>query len=318
MGRSRKLGLVALALALSCVGSLAVAQRHTAGYAWADPDWRFTHHDRPIKVVLLAGSIGASPNRPYPRLLHEWCENVEVRNLSQVGHGAPQLASRFRSEVLENPNVPIRAPGTEVWLMFGGGMNSVGAPHRTNRAIRRTFELAHRRGVRVVSLSLTPWGDDGDDDERWEGGRALHALKATRNVVGFQLGRLSPAEALGQFARERSNPGQGWSDAERPDVVVDLYDSPLRDRDAEPWPLDDVRRKIERDARWRASVSELSDAEREARLEADARLMASAPRWFLRREYRGFDHIHPNPAGHQVIAETICPRLPESWGCRCP
>lgn len=65
-------------------------------------------------------------------------------------------------------------------------------------------------------------------------------------------------------------------------------------------------------------MAELSDEEREARLAEDARLMSSAPRWFLRREYRGFDHIHPNPAGHQVIAETICPRLPESWGCQCP
>ena len=36
------------------------------------------------------------------------------------------------------------------------------------------------------------------------------------------------------------------------------------------------------------------------------------------REYRGFDHVHPNRDGHRVIAETACPQLPPSWGCHCP
>ncbi|HJL18130.1 MAG TPA: hypothetical protein RMH99_20875 [Sandaracinaceae bacterium LLY-WYZ-13_1] len=315
------------ALALVVVGVLVLTpaeapaqQRRTAGYAWDDPRWRFTHHDRPVKVVLLAGSIGAYRDRPYGRLLHEWCENAEIRNLSQVGQGAPQLLSRFRSEVLSNPRVPLGAPNAEVWLLFGGGLNSVGLPHRTNRAVRRMFLLAHRRNVRVVAMTLTPWGDDGSDDERWADGRALHALRSTRTVVDFILGQASPREALGPFRRERRNvaPDGPWQPSERPDVAIDLYDSRLRARSATPWPLEDVRRMVEGDAAWRRRHAELDDAAREEALEADARFLSQAPRWFLRPEYRGFDHIHPNRAGHRVIAETACPRLPESWGCRCP
>jgi hypothetical protein len=312
--------LLAAVAVLSVASAVPAQQPRTAGYAWPNPRWRFTHRDRPVKVVLLAGSIGAYRNRPYGRLIHEWCENAEIRNLSRVGQGAPQLLSRFRSEVLASPNVPIGAPGVELWLLFGGGLNSVGLPNRTNRAMRNLFALAHRRGFRVVAMTLTPWGDDGSDDERWEGARALHALRSTRSVVDFVMGRLAPREALGPFAEQRRGvaPEAPWLEAERPDVAIDLYDSPLRHRDAEPWPLPETRERLERSAWWRRRTAELDEAARERRLEADARFLAQAPRWFLRPEYRGFDHIHPNRAGHRVIAETACPELPESWGCRCP
>lgn len=284
-----------------------------------DPGWRFTLRDRRVKVVLLAGSIGAFRDQPYGRLLHDWCENAEIRNLSQVGQGAPALFSRFRDDVIDNPNVPVGAPNTEMWLLFGGGLNSVGMPQRTNRSISSLFELAHRRRIGVVAMTLTPWGSREDRD-RWSGARALHVLRSTRSVVDFVLGRSNPLEALGAYARERRgvDPDAPWRDQEQPDVAIDLYDSRLRDRNAAAWPIDEVRAELERDPAWQRSVARLSAEERAARLEADARTLAEAPRWFLRPEYRGFDHIHPNRAGHRVIAETVCPRLPESWGCSCP
>ncbi len=315
---SRGAALVALALACGLAAGALAQNRQTAGYAWDDPDWRFQLHDRHVKVILLAGSIGAFRDMPYGRLLHEWCGNAEIRNLSQVGQGAPQLFSRFRDEVLENPNVPVGSRNLEMWLLFGGGLNSVGVPQRTNRSIAQLFALAHRRRFGVVAMTLTPWGSREDRD-RWSGARGLHVLRSTRSVVDFVLGRSTPREALGPLVRERrGDPDAPWLDAERPDVAIDLYDSALRDRNAQALPIAEVREELARDPAWQRAVEELAPAEREARLEADARTLAQAPRWFLRPEYRGFDHIHPNRAGHRVIAETLCPRLPESWGCQCP
>jgi lysophospholipase L1-like esterase len=46
-------------------------------------------------------------------------------------------------------------------------------------------------------------------------------------------------------------------------------------------------------------------------------MLADLPRWYLRKDLRSFDHIHPNEKGHAIIAETMCPKLPESWGCTC-
>jgi len=315
---------IALAMASALVATIAVAQgggsRRTAGYAWDDPQWRFTHHDRPVKVVLLAGSIGAYRDRPYGALLHQWCANAEIRNISRVGYGAPQLLSHFTESVLHNPNVPIGAPNHEMWLLYGGGLNSIGSYTRTNYATNRLFALAHRRGFSVVGMTLTPWGEQGGDDARWQGGSALTALSHTRRAVDFVLGRLGPRAALGQFADRRQGVSAEapWTAAERPDVTVDLYDSRLRNRAAEPWPLEEVRDRIRAFPRWRLMHHDLTEAQRAEQLEVDARFLAEAPRWFLRREYRGFDHIHPNRAGHRVIAETACPRLPESWGCQCP
>lgn len=315
--------MAGIGAALLALASAASAQpTRSAGYAWDDPEWRFTHHDRPVKVVLLAGSIGAFRNRPYGVLIHNACSNAEVRNLSQVGAGAPQLLTRFQHEVVENPNVPRGARGLELWLLFGGGLNSVGAVTRTNFAMNRLFVMAHHHGIRVAALTLTPWGDSGEDDERWRDGRALHALRSTRRVVDYVLGRSTPEDALGPFARRRPRgvaADAPWTPAERPDVAIDLYDAPaLRDATATPWTIEDAQRRIERDSRWRTETASLSQAARDVRLAEDARFLSEAPRHFLRSEFRSFDHIHPNREGHQAMFETMCPRLPASWGCRCP
>ena len=170
------------------------------------PTWRFKLADRPVKVVVLAGSIGAWPKQPYAARLQQMCKHVEVKNLSKVGFGAFQLRQRFKQQVLDR--LPqLRGAGQELWLVFQGGLNSVGTPQRTNHDIREMFVLAHAKGFKVVGLSLTPWGDEGD--KRWAGVAGLKYLRATTRVVDFVLGALSPAEALGEFTRARgAGPGR--------------------------------------------------------------------------------------------------------------
>lgn len=288
------------------------------GYAFDDPQWRFGQHQRRVKVVVLAGSIGAFQDEPYARLIHEWCDNAEVRNLSRVGFGGWQLYERFRSEVLENSRMPFGAEGTEMWLVWNGGLNSASASQRTNHYIRRAFRDAHRRGMRVVGMTLTPWGSL-DDTRRWGGARGLDTLRSTRRIVDFVMGRVSPREALGEHAAQREVAADApWTDEERADVRIDLFDSSLRDRDASPRDVAEMRAVLERDARWRRAITLLEPPARTARGDADARTLSELPRWFLRREYRGFDPVHPNRAGHRAIAEIACPRLPASWSCSCP
>ncbi|MDQ3031495.1 MAG: hypothetical protein M3Y87_03695 [Myxococcota bacterium] len=323
--------IVAGALALATIAIAAFAplpfapaprasaqQGSAGGYAWDDPQWRFVLHQRRVKVVLLAGSIGAWRDEPYARLIHNWCENAEVRNLSRVGFGAWQLYERFRSEVLTNPRMPFGAEDTEIWLLWNGGLNSAAASQRTNHYIRRTFRDAHRRGMRVVGLTLTPWGDLRDS-RRWGGAGGLETYRNTRRIVDFVMGRLPPRAALGDHASERDvDADAAWTEEELADVRIDLYDSTLRDREAPLRDVAEMRRLLERDSRTRRMLEPLSERAREVRLDADARMLAELPRWFLRPEYRGFDPVHPNREGHRAIADAMCPRLPASWGCSCP
>lgn len=282
------------------------------------PTWRFKQKDRPVKVVVLAGSIGAWPKQPYAERLASLCSNVEVRNLSKVGFGALQLKQRFRQQLLDNPYVNLRNPELEYWLVFQGGLNSVGTPERTNHDIRELFTLAHARGLKVVAFSLTPWGDDSDA-KRWRGPAGLRYLRATRTVVDFVLGSLSPREALGDYVSKRAAGADApWQPEELPDVAVDLYRSALREASAPLRDVEAMRAALAKDALWKRQHAGLDEEARAAALEADAAEAAEVPRWFLRADLRSFDHIHPNAEGHRLIAETACPQLPASWGCSCP
>jgi hypothetical protein len=310
------LGLATLLLLLAGLGR-AQGRGSGAGYAVGIGEpWRFTMPERRVKVVLLAGSIGAWRDRPYARVLQEACSQVEIRNLSAVGLGAPQLYDRFRAEVLEGGTFPWGVDGLELWLMWNGGLNSAGSAPRTNRAIRRAFVAAHRRGMQVVGLTLSPWGSLGD--RRFRDAGALDTLRSTRAIVDYVMGRLTPAEALGSFVSDRDTPDAPWEPRELADVRVDLYNSRLRALDAPLRDAAEMEGLLGRDRRWRTALEALPEPERATRRSSDVGLLAELPRWFLRDEYTGFDAIHPNREGHQVIAETICPSLPASWGCTCP
>lgn len=280
------------------------------------PTWRFKQADRPVKVVVLAGSIGAWPKQPYAERLQKLCKHVEVKNLSKVGFGAFALRQRFKQQVLER--LPqLKQPGNEYWLVFQGGLNSVGTPERTNHDIREMFVLAHAKGFKVVGLSLTPWGDESD--KRWVGAGGLKYLRATTRVVDFVIGALEPRAALGDYARQRrAGADAAWEVEEQADVAVDLYRSALRASDAPLRELAALERALGKDRAWQAAHASLAPDAQTAALQADAAAAAEIPRWFLRPELRSFDHIHPNAEGHRLIAEAACPKLPASWGCECP
>ncbi|HGG56575.1 MAG TPA: hypothetical protein ENK31_02135 [Nannocystis exedens] len=287
------------------------------------PNWRFRRDDRPVKVIFLAGSIGAWPRDPYSKRIEGFCRNIEAKNLSKTGFGALALKQRFKSQVLKNRRVRLGRGDdeNEYWLVFQGGLNSVAMPENTNHHIRELYALAHSKGIKVVGFTLTPWGDESDR-RRWSGIGGLLYLDFTRKLVDFTLGRADPAEALGSYASKRKVAADApWDPGELPDIAVDLYEAPyLRSADAPLREIEPLRRQLERDKGWkkRLKAEGLSDDERAARLDAEAARAAQIPRWFLREELRSFDHIHPNGEGHLRIAQLACPQLPESWGCECP
>ena len=107
------------------------------------------------------------------------------------------------------------------------------------------------------------------------------------------------------------------SPKELADIPVDLYDSPLRDSEAPLRDVDAMKKALSADRSWKRAHAEMDEAARAAALDADAREAAEVPRWFMKEQYRSFDHIHPNVDGHQVIVDVACPSLPASWGCSC-
>ncbi|WP_106091146.1 SGNH/GDSL hydrolase family protein [Enhygromyxa salina] len=281
------------------------------------PTWRFRHADKPVKVVVLAGSVGAWQRDPYAQHFENWCSNVEVENLSITGYGAFQLRQRFMDQVVANGYVNLRDPASEYWLVFQGGLNSVAMPEKTNKEIRQLFMSAHQRNMKVVALSLTPWGEESDS-KRWKGLEGLTYQRYTQKIVDFELGRLTPEQALGRYLDARDQPDAAWDPAELADIGVDLYDSALRDRDAPLREIEPLRRELERSKAWKQRFAELDETTRELALDEFAQRAAELPRWFMRKELHSFDDIHPNEHGHRLIAQIACPQLPSSWGCSCP
>jgi hypothetical protein len=99
---------------------------------------------------------------------------------------------------------------------------------------------------------------------------------------------------------------------------VDVYDSELRDKDAELRDEEPTARQVSlrRSGEGRAGEA-VRRGERGGAVGALVQQARELPRWYLREALRSFDHIHPNMDGHRVIAETMCPKLPAAWGCQC-
>ncbi len=263
--------------------------------------WRYRKPEKKVKVAVIAGSIGAWPSGSFSDFIGGACPAIEVKNLSEVGLGAVDLKLKYKREVIDNRGLRLSDKGVEHWLLASGGLNSIGNAELTIQHTADLFALAHGRGVKVVALSVTPWG--GDKDRRWQGLRALETFDKTRRVVDFVLGRLSRAEALGKSG------APAWTAAELPDVGVNLFDAPaLRQTDAKTRDVALLRKAL---------GQKKAMATRHADLDAAARRAAEVPRWFLKRELRSFDPIHPNTEGHRAIATIACPSLPKSWQCDC-
>lgn len=278
--------------------------------------WNFRKADKPIKVTLLAGSVGAYQKGNYAKRLADVCENVELKNISKTGLGAFPLKQHFRKQVLENRHLNVRSRDDEQWLIIHSGLNSIGMPKSTNHHLKNIVVLAKRAGMKVVALSPTPWGSDGS--KSFKGLDGLQKRDSTQLVTDFIMGRLSPSQALGTHAEKRPDGADAdWVGLEIPDVRVDLYDSPLRDADAELRDLDKLKALLLKDRSWVKEHAEQDETQRQAWLDSDAQRAAEVPRWFMKPSLRAFDHIHPNAEGHLIIAQTTCPSVPASWGCDC-
>jgi hypothetical protein len=168
-----------------------------------------------------------------------------------------------------------------------------------------------------VALSLTPWGDESDT-KRWKGLAGLAYKDYTQKIVDFELGRLSPKQALGRYLDAREDPDAPWDPAELADIGVDLYDSALRDREAPLREIQKLRQELERSKEWQQRFAKLDESARELALDEHAQRAAELPRWFMREQLHSFDDIHPNEHGHRLLAEIACPQLPASWSCSCP
>ena len=272
--------------------------------------WRFQDAERPVKAVVIGGSVAAWPRGGFGQFVEAVCPRVEVVNRGKARLGARKLRERFRKQILRNRRID-PAAHESTWVIFMGGLNSVGTPKSTNRSVAAILREAHEHGLGTVALSLTPWGSERD--RRWRRAAGLRSQDNTRLAVDYLMGRLTPAEAFG--------PGRAgdaaFAPGELPDIAVDLYDSELRARDAPLREEERTRGLVARAKPVRAELKALPEDQRPARLEARVAQARALPQWYLRAELRAFDHIHPNMEGHRVIARSACPKLPESWGCRC-
>lgn len=287
-----------------------------AGAVYAGPPspetvgrWRYRSPDRPVKVISLGGSVAAWPRGSYSQFLQAACSRIEVVDVAKAGVGARQLKERFVKQVLRNRRASVRGD-EERWLLFQGGLNSLGTPYRTNRFLSEIFKKAHAAGIKVMGVTLGPWGNP----HRWRAGKGLAAKARTALAVDFVMGRLSPIQAFGRYAKK----GRGqWEVGELPDRSVNVYDSRLRDVGALLLPARRIRHRLRADGNVRTTLRKLPKAEQSTALdmlEAEARGLS---REFMKPEYRAFDSIHPNIEGHRIMAQAICQMASPRWGCQC-
>jgi len=267
--------------------------------ALAAGPWRTT---RPIKAVVVGGSISMYFGGNFGQYLQFGCKNLEVLNRGKVGAGGSALAAILKDGVIGDSATFSGMKSNNGWILFQGGLNSVGAPESTVYFLAKLFKTAHAAGLQVMALTLTPWGDG--NDPRFADWRGLRLMRATEHVAAFVLGKLSPKVALG--SRGDPHP-EAWQPGELPKIGVDLLHSPLRDADA-PLRASDALRQSFSQSQYRRQVH------KKAELVAEAQ---TVPRSFLQPKYRDFDHTHPNSSGHRLIAALACQQAPADWGCDC-
>jgi len=260
--------------------------------------WAF-RKGRRVEAVVLGGSIAAYGRGGFPDVLQAVCPELEVVNLAWPHWGAGRIRRRFERAVLRNRELSVTPPNAERWVILHGGVNSAGSPPTVRKHFGAIIDKAHAASWKVLGLTLSPWGDD--QDPRWRSLAGVRMLRNTQQIVDFVLGSDRGSRAPQRLA----------------DHTVDLFRSPLRDRDARPRPLPPLRRALRRSSRVR---KELSGLPAEARASRREELLAEAslvPTYYLRPELHSFDSLHPNGAGHRIIAKLVCPHVPSAAACRC-
>lgn len=289
--------LLATLIPAALQGSAPRRRAWPRGYHEADASGRgrFRDKERPHKLVVVAGSIGAYRGESYPRLLASRCTQLEVLNLAKTGLGVRALSARFRRF---DKRLWRRQRSYDRWLLFGGGLNSIANVAATRRTLNGLFAHAHARGYRVAALSPTPWGSLRDPRFRGDSGaRYLAATAATAAHI------LNPPETLRPEMRA--------------DLRVDLLNSPLRAQATEALPTPWLAQRLRRLPEMRRKLRRRSAEARQQALSEAVEAHFERSKAFMASQYRAFDHIHPNNAGHALIFAELCPALPESWQCDC-
>lgn len=284
---------VALALALGWPGSA-----RAAASAWSTT--------RTHKAVVIGGSISKYYAGNFGQFLHYGCKDLEVINRGEVGAGAAKLLVNLRREVLEQAALRQGMAAGQGWILLQGGLNSVGAPESTLWSLTRLIQAAHQAGLKVLALTVTPWGSDADP--RFDGWNGLRLHRATEQVAEAMLGKLAPPQALGKRNAQRSGDAQSWEPSELADITVDLWHSALRAGAKVPLRPAEPLRDSFASSPWRKRGEERDQWVEAAR---------AVPRQFMDSKYRDFDHVHPNTAGHRLMAALACQQAPAEWQCDC-
>ncbi|MFO0748688.1 MAG: hypothetical protein U1F43_23950 [Myxococcota bacterium] len=300
MRRATTLASAVLAVALTLTSAHADEPRGT---------WAFTDASKPVKVVVLGGSVSEYGLGGYAQWLPAACGRIEVHNAAKARLGAAALKERFVAQILKNRKVDPKAQ--ETWLVFLGGLNSVGTPELTNVDVAKTFKMAHDAGMRTMGLTINPWGSDGD--HRWKGADGLAYQAHTQKTVDFVMGRLTPAQAFGKAGEGKAQ----FEAGQLPDVGVDLWDSVRRDREA-PLRTEKAMARSAKLSPWvKKQLAGLDEQARQAAFDGYVQRAMRLPQWYMKPEFVAFDPVHPNAAGHKEIARMVCQKAPPSWGCDC-
>lgn len=190
--------------------------------------WTFQDPSKKIKIIVTGGSMSQMDYfaMGYGRWVARICKNVEVVNIAEVSCNSSDIQKKFQSRVLDNRNLDLDATGVEYWMMIQGGLNNVSNPNRVNKDFMELFRTVHSKGMKVVGLTLVPWGRPGKD-KRWKGESAKKYQAWTRQCVDWMMGRLTPTEALGKLCPAGKT---SFSRDELPDVAINLFDTPLLDK----------------------------------------------------------------------------------------
>lgn len=276
--------------------------------------WRFSDDSKPVKVVVIGGSVSAYPAGSFSQWLPAVCSDIEIVNRGKAKLGAADLRRRFNAQVLKNRRLD-DATKKKTWLLFLGGLNSIGTPETTNLDLAKTFKAAKDAGLSTMGVTINPWGSE--TDHRWQGVEGLAYWEHSQRAVDFLLGRLAPATAFGDaIAKAMADPTR-FEPGQLPDVAVDVWDGALRDLSAAPRDLEKLRKAAKRSTWVKKRLEKVAEAERPAALEDLLQRASQLPRWFMRPDFVAFDPIHPNAQGHKEIARAICMKAPPSWGCSC-
>lgn len=261
---------------------------------------------RPVRAVVVGGSISMYYKGNYGEYLEHGCKNLEIVNRAKVGAGGRALVKRLRNAVLGDKDLMDELVGKhkqrESWLIFQGGLNSAFSPEMTNSYLAQMFKLAADSGMSTFALTLTPWGKD--DNDRFDGWEGLRFVRATKKINAFLQGKLSPDQALGRRGKGHAHE---WQKGELPMTTVDVFNSELRDADA---PLRDA-------APLQKSFAKSRFRKQKAKRDALVQEAREVPRHFMKKSYQDFDHIHPKNIGHRLMATLACRKAPKSWGCDC-